>query len=109
MPEYRLGMPEIADLSGITGHDLNFNNMKRLAMSANIEGKESGVIKKIGIFAPDPAIYGMARMFSTLSELEPGNAKGAAFQTQEETLQWLGRRETSFQELPDYNLVHQDE
>ena len=105
LPEYEVGMPELADLSGITGHNLNFDKMRLLAIAANTEGKESGRLKKIAVFAPDPALFGMARMFSTLSELELGNARAAAFQTQSEALEFLGRPEAGFEEIPGYDLV----
>lgn len=108
LPNYTVGLPELADLSGITDYNLDYTGMRRLAREANVEGASTGLIKKIAIFAPQDALYGMARMFSTLSEMEPGNAQGAAFQTQEEALKWLGRSETRFEEIPGYDLVPVD-
>lgn len=103
-PKYEVGMPELADLFGTTGHNLNFDKMRLLVIAANAEGKESGRIKKIAVFAPNPALFGMARMFSALSGLEPGNARAAAFQTQSEALEFLGRPESGFEDIPGYDL-----
>lgn len=105
LPDYRPDLPELADLSGITSDDLDFNAMRRLARVANENTLENGNKKLIALYAPQDYVFGMARMFSTLCEMEPGHAQGSAFTTQAEALEWLGRSETRFEDIPGYDMV----
>lgn len=104
LPEYRPGLPELADLSRITRDDLDFHAMRRLAREANRESQNSDGEKRIALYAPKDVTYGMARMFSTLCDLDPGPATGQAFLSQREALAWLGRPETCFDDLPGMAL-----
>ncbi|WGW02451.1 hypothetical protein [Tropicibacter oceani] len=105
LPAYRPGLPELADLSAVTRTGLDFNAMRTLVHDVTSLGVDPQREKRIAIFAPQDTLYGMARMFSTLTELEPGNVRGAAFRTQGECLEWLGRPERDFADIPGYDLV----
>lgn len=105
LPDYRPGLPELADLSRVTKDNLNFHGMRRLAREANLDAQNNGQEKRIAVYAPNDVIYGMARMFSTLCDLEPGMAVGEAFLTEHEALAWLGRTEPTFDALPGMETV----
>lgn len=105
MPDYRPGLPELADLSRVTEDQLDFNHMRRVAREANCEAHTFGVAKRIACYAPTDTMYGMARMFSTLCDLEPGPAEAHAFQTLPEALAWLGRSETRLEDIAGFDTI----
>lgn len=102
---FRPDIPELVDLSDITEDYIDYNGMRRLARIVNDQTGGSAFKKRIALYAPHESTFGSARMFSTLTELEAGNTVSQAFHTPEEALAWLGRSETRFEDLPDYNLI----
>ncbi|PZX10503.1 hypothetical protein LX82_02421 [Celeribacter halophilus] len=102
---FRPDIPELVDLSDITEDYIDYNGMRRLARIVNDQTRDSAFKKRIALYAPHESTFGSARMFSTLTELEAGNTVSQAFHTPEEALAWLGRSETRFEDLPDYNLI----
>ncbi|WP_417240550.1 hypothetical protein [Celeribacter halophilus] len=102
---FRPDIPELVDLSDIIEDDIDYNGMRRLARIVNDQTLDSDFKKRIALYAPHESTFGSARMFSTLTELEEGNTVSQAFHTPEEALAWLGRSETRFEDLPDYDLI----
>lgn len=107
-PRYRPGLPELVDLSGVTDDNINFHGMRRIAREANSECHTIGAEKRIALFAPHDGVYGTARMFTSLCEVEPGQALGEVFTDPAEALAWLGRSETRFEDVPGYALMPAD-
>ncbi len=102
---FRSDIPELVDLSDITEDNIDYNGMRRLARIVNDQSLDCDFKKRIALYAPHESTFGSARMFSTLTELEVGNTVSQAFHTPEEALAWLGRSETGFEDLPDYDLI----
>ncbi|MEL7088169.1 MAG: hypothetical protein AAGL98_06950, partial [Planctomycetota bacterium] len=59
----------------------------------------AGGHKRIGIFAKDDTSFGMARMFSTLIELEAGSVIAEVFRAEDEALTFLNRPERRIADL----------
>ncbi|WP_417209883.1 hypothetical protein [Antarctobacter sp.] len=108
LPGYCPGLPELVDLSGITETNLDFHGMRRISHEAGSRGISATRIKMIAVYAPQDTLYGMARMFATLTDLHQGNVRAAAFRSEIDSLAWLGRSETRFIDIPGHAVVGQD-
>ncbi len=108
LPDYRPGLPELVDLSGVTETDMDFHGMRRISHEVGSQGISAIRKKMIAVYAPQDTLFGMARMFATLTELHQGNVRAAAFRTEVDSLAWLGRTETRFIDIPGFTFVGQD-
>lgn len=102
-PDYRADLPEIADLSGVTPGEMRAPGVQRLvrtAAEAGPTGPTKGK-KKIAFFAPEDVAYGMARMFSAMAEIQD-TIEARAFRSEAEVLDWLGRPEGCFAQIPGF-------
>ncbi len=88
-PNYRYGMSEFGDFSGVTSVDLGFPEMMALAERFRAGYERSRNVAKVAYFAPGDIAFGMTRMFQTLtSDVE--NLDLGLFRTLEPALEHLG-------------------
>ncbi|MGP6085377.1 hypothetical protein [Antarctobacter jejuensis] len=100
LPEGDENLDRFVDLSEVTLFDMGFHNMRLIARIANQPVNGNTEPRKIAFYAPGDTQFGMASMFVTLSELEPGPAVAAVFRTREAALIWLGRPMCAVRPLP---------
>ncbi|MEL6523373.1 MAG: hypothetical protein AAFQ66_20535, partial [Pseudomonadota bacterium] len=97
--EYFPGMWEFVDVSKAKWDAMGFDSMRRVVRLANLIGVCPGKEKRISFFAPGDTSFGMARMFTTLNEIEPGTILADVFRTEGEALKFLNRPENHLASL----------
>ncbi|HTM44316.1 MAG TPA: hypothetical protein VL137_05145 [Polyangiaceae bacterium] len=71
-PDWVPGMPELADLSELGHASVTLAGLQRLAEFCRATYERHGVSKvKVIVYAPQPAGYGIVRMYQAFSELSP--------------------------------------
>ena len=97
-PRYEPGRRELADMSGVTGVDMEFEHVNGLLARVTKFYSQQPRITLISIFAPDDLAFGMSRMFQTLSD----NDRGIRVSVESEeaaALAWLELEFSSISEL----------
>ena len=95
---YRLGRPEICDMSETTGMDADFNRIWSVLTMVNAQNGGQPVSTRCVIYAPDETIFGLARMYQSLAE-NAGGVQVAVYRDEEETLAHFDLPCRSFEDL----------
>lgn len=81
LPEFKAGMPMLLDLSAIGSMELTTDRVVSFAEAAQKD------VNRIAILAPQPAAYGMARMYEIIGDLNENRI--GVYQNEATALQWL--------------------
>ncbi|MEJ6395591.1 hypothetical protein V8J82_20195 [Gymnodinialimonas sp. 2305UL16-5] len=95
---YRPGRRELIDHSGIDEFDIDFNLVRSILRQVNAQDPTNQVTTHTVIYSPDETIYGMGRMYQTLSEMAQG-IRVEVFRTEREALDALGLEHSSIAAL----------
>ena len=76
---------ELIDLTGLTSVDAITAEDVRVMASAELDS-----VARRAFVTPNPAAYGLARMFGSLREVKHARDEVAVFRTIEEAKEWLG-------------------
>lgn len=104
-PNYRVGRPELVDLSGVTSADVDIGGVTMLLNKVNAQefGDEPGTLTSI--LAPDDISLGHARQFQAMAEMRRG-VRVHISDSERGALAVLGRSETDLASFlsgrPDY-------
>ena len=99
-PDYRAGMVELTDLSGVTGMDLDYERVRtHVSRMANHYGHQQEQTEHYAIASADLA-YGMTRIYQALSETNVPNMTLHVYRSEGDALRAMGRDEDSIAELP---------
>lgn len=86
---YRLGRPELCDLSGVTELDADFARIWSVLTMVNEQANGAPVSTHCVIFAPHDTIFGLGRMYQSLAE-NAGGVQVQVVRTEAEALAAMG-------------------
>jgi len=66
--DYKTGLLEFIDLSGVTEWQLSHTEVEKVTYFDNVDMTPIKRIAKTGIYAPTDVAFGMARMYQSLAE-----------------------------------------
>ncbi len=104
-PHYKVGRPELIDLSGVTSSDVDIGGVMMILNKANAQDFGGAPGTLTSILATDDNGYGHSRQFQELAEPR-GGVRVHISESEDAALTVLGRSETSIASFlsaqPDY-------
>ncbi len=82
------------DLTDITGAQLTSEQVEKIA-NLNLRSESVRSKGKTALVAPKDEVFGLSRMFGTLSEISEAPFQRWAFRSMEEAYQWLSEEDSS--------------
>ena len=86
-PRFRPGMRELSDVRGVTDLRVTSAGVHAMVAADAAHTVQSGA-HQLAIVAGHDVVFGMARMYQTLTESTV--SKVAVFRSQEDAIEWLG-------------------
>jgi len=87
-PAFTPGMHEMSDVRGVSDLQVTPHGVKRMVAHDAAQGSDAGS-HRLAIIASEDVVYGMARMYETLSDGNPSPSV-AVFRDYDAAAKWLG-------------------